>query len=217
MPAEQALGCKRLGVFFGRVEHHLDDALDVTVGRSEPADIHAEAARERGAHLTLVEDFALDLARLQDFLGERLKGRLSLQPEAKRLHPSDQAPLAVTDRGESVREAFMGPAKLGPAGQLVDVSEHSPHLMRRIWSLFPIKARAISAGYAENNPLFSAQALRVWLYQRDQAPRAQDGAAIDEADQDQITHRPKRDRWHRRISRIPVNLVDQDRPWRCAS
>jgi len=33
MPAEQALGGEWIVVVLGRVEHHLDDTLDVAVGR----------------------------------------------------------------------------------------------------------------------------------------------------------------------------------------
>src|SRR5713101_2138527 len=64
MPAEQALGRERRIVFLSRIEDHLDDALDVAIGRSEGADIHAETARKRRAHLVPVEDFAFNLARL---------------------------------------------------------------------------------------------------------------------------------------------------------
>jgi len=70
VPAEQALGGERLGVFFGRIEHHVDDALDAAVSRGEPADIQAKPPRERGAHLMLVEDLALDFAGLHNLLGE---------------------------------------------------------------------------------------------------------------------------------------------------
>ena len=81
VPSEQALGRERRIVFFRSVKDHFDDALDVAVGRSECADIHAETARKRRAHLILVEDFAFDLARLDHFLGERAQGRFGAQLE----------------------------------------------------------------------------------------------------------------------------------------
>ena len=39
VPAEQAFGGQRLVVFLGRVEHHLDNAFHIAVGRRQGADI----------------------------------------------------------------------------------------------------------------------------------------------------------------------------------
>ena len=46
MPAEQALGLERFVVFEGRIEDHLDDTLDVAIGGSKRADVHAQPARK---------------------------------------------------------------------------------------------------------------------------------------------------------------------------
>ena len=54
---------QRFGIALRRIEHHLDDAFDITVGGSQPADIHAEAARDRRAHLLPVENLAFNFAR----------------------------------------------------------------------------------------------------------------------------------------------------------
>src|SRR6185312_16276069 len=170
MPAEQALGCKRFGVFFGRVEHHFDDALDVAVGRSESADIDPKPTRERRAHLILVEDLALDLARFHDLFGEGLKGRLFLESESQRFHPPDQAPLAVSDRGELVREMFVVPAEIRPTREFMDVAGHSPHLVRRLYGLFSALSKIISANDAE-----------IWPDRSERHRRARASAAADDA------------------------------------
>ena len=55
-------GC---GEFLGRVEHHLDDALDIAVSGRQRADIHPQPAGDRRAHLVAVELLAFDLAGLE--------------------------------------------------------------------------------------------------------------------------------------------------------
>ena len=87
-------------IFLGGVEHHLDDAVDMPVGRRQCPDIESETACERGAYLIDVEDFALDLARFQDVLGQRVQDGLLPQPEAEAFHPADKPALPVTHIGE---------------------------------------------------------------------------------------------------------------------
>ena len=71
-------------VVLGCIEHHLDHALDVAVGRNQATDIHAQPARDRGAHLIRVEDLAFDLAGLEDILGQRGEHGLVAQGKAER-------------------------------------------------------------------------------------------------------------------------------------
>ena len=110
MPAEQAFLGERLVVFLGGVEHHLDDALDIAVGGREGADIHAEAAGDRGAHLILVEDFAFDLAGFEDVLGQGLEDGLRAELEAEPFHPADEPPLPVTHGRKLVRQPRPDPS-----------------------------------------------------------------------------------------------------------
>src|SRR5581483_9659639 len=133
----------------GGVEHHFDDALDVPVGGGQSADVHPQAARDRGTHLLAVEDFALDFAGLQDFLGEVLERRLAAQGKAQGLHAADQPALAMAHRRQAVGQAVLIPAEFGPIGQFVDVGGHSPRLLRRIWPLFAAGARLFTAYSAE--------------------------------------------------------------------
>jgi len=62
-------------VVLSGVEHHLHDTLDMTIGRRQPADIKAEAPCNRRPNLIFIKDLTLDLTRLEDILGESLKGR----------------------------------------------------------------------------------------------------------------------------------------------
>src|SRR5690606_37296232 len=64
MPAEQAIPGQRRGEVTGRVEGHLDDAFDVTIGGRQGADVDAESPGDRRSHLRGLEDLALDLAGL---------------------------------------------------------------------------------------------------------------------------------------------------------
>ena len=83
MPREQPLGGERLVVVARGVEHHFDDAFDVAVGGLERADIHAEAAGDRGADLFGVEFLAFDFAALEDIGGQGLQ-----TASCRRLNPS---------------------------------------------------------------------------------------------------------------------------------
>ena len=76
MPAEQAFLRQGVLVFLGGVEHHLDDAFHMPVGGSQCPDIESETAGEGRAYLVDVEDFAFDLARFQDVLGQGARGPL---------------------------------------------------------------------------------------------------------------------------------------------
>ena len=118
-------------IFLGGVEHHLDDAFDVPVGRRQCPDIEPEAAGDGGAHLVDVEDLALDLARFQDILGQGVEDGLLAEPEAEAFHPADQPALPVTHGRELVRQPFLIPVEPGPIASLVDVHCYSPHRLRR--------------------------------------------------------------------------------------
>lgn len=48
MPAEEPLFRQRLAMVLRRIEHHLDHALDVTVGRHEAADVQPETPGDMG-------------------------------------------------------------------------------------------------------------------------------------------------------------------------
>lgn len=60
MPAKQALRRERLLVLLGRVQHHLNDAVDIPADWSVAADIDTDAASDRGADLVRVQVFAFD-------------------------------------------------------------------------------------------------------------------------------------------------------------
>ena len=133
MPGAQALVRERRGVALRGVERHLHNAVDVAVGGDQAADVEAQAARDGGAHLVLVQLLALDVAALENVLGQRLENGLVAERKAHALHAADQAALVVADAGQGGEQALVVPGEVGPAVKLVDVGGH----------LF-------SAGFAEN-------------------------------------------------------------------
>ena len=150
MPAKQPLlGERRLKVL-GGVEHHLDHAFDISVGRRECADVHAEPPRDRGSDLFAVELFALDFARFQNFFGQGLQHGFGAELESEALHAPDEAALVMAYRREGCGECLMVPPKIRPMGEFVDIDRHAPHLMRRKWRIFSAKASPISAHSAEH-------------------------------------------------------------------
>ena len=95
MPAEQPLFRQWLVIVACCVEHHLDDAFHVTVGRLQAADIHSQEARDRGTDSGRIEFLSFYSARFDDILGQRPQHRFFLQPETQCLHLAQQAPLPV--------------------------------------------------------------------------------------------------------------------------
>lgn len=71
MPTEQPVGCQWLSVVGGRIEYHLDHALDIAVSRCQPGDFDAEVPCYRGSDLVAIEFFAFDLARADHVLRQR--------------------------------------------------------------------------------------------------------------------------------------------------
>src|SRR5262245_56415033 len=52
--------------------------------------------------------------------------------------------------GQEGGQALLVPMKLGPSFQCVNVSRHSPHLVRKIWYRFGVRASIFTALYAAN-------------------------------------------------------------------
>jgi hypothetical protein len=100
--------------------------------------------------LVLVQDFAFDLAGLEDILRKRCQNGLGAQVEPQRFHAPDQAALPVADWREMLSPYALVPPKSWPFLQFMYVSCHSTHLMRILCFLFAAKARTISAFSAEN-------------------------------------------------------------------
>jgi hypothetical protein len=130
VPAEEALHGQRLVVVLRRVQHHLHDAFDVTVCRSQPADIHPEPTRDRRADLIGVQLLAFDFAALQHVFGERAENGLLSDPEAERLHLADKAPLQVPGYSQRGRQTSVIPTELRPVRKIMDIWSHSPHVLR---------------------------------------------------------------------------------------
>jgi hypothetical protein len=115
------------------------------VGGGQSADLHAQPSRDRGSHLVLVQDFAFDLAGLEDILRKRCQNGLGAQVEPQRFHAAGQTALPVTDRREMPSRQVLVPPEAWPFLQFMYVSCHSPHLMRGLSLLFVAKARTKTA------------------------------------------------------------------------
>src|SRR5690554_5644759 len=64
MPAKQSFVRQLLRVVLGRVEHHLDHTINVSIGWQECAYVEAQVPGNGRTHLLAIEDLAFDLARL---------------------------------------------------------------------------------------------------------------------------------------------------------
>jgi hypothetical protein len=62
-----------------------------------------------------IEDLSLDLARLDDVLGQGLKAGFVAEAKAKPTHLADQPPLPMPNRRQSIRETYLVPRESGPA------------------------------------------------------------------------------------------------------
>ena len=132
MPGEEPFFGQRLLISLCRIEHHLNDTLDIAVGSRQSADIDSQTARNGGAHLIPVENLAFNLTRLQDIFRQGLQNSFGPELKAERFHASDEASLPMTHNGQAFRQAFLFPAKPGPIRQIVDIVFYSPHHVRTI-------------------------------------------------------------------------------------
>jgi hypothetical protein len=121
VPAEQALRGKRRAEVGRGVQHHLHHAVDMPVDRGERANVHTQAARQRGAHRFDVEVLALDLAGLDHVVGQCGQAGLFAQRQAHISQAAEQQALGTAgfgQRGSQRREVI---APLGPVGRFPDV------------------------------------------------------------------------------------------------
>ena len=134
VPCEETPARQRLGVTLRRFQHHLDHAFDMPVRRGEPADIDPQVARGRGTHLIAVKRLALDFARLQDILGQRVENSFRPQLKAKAINATDETPLPVPDIDKARSNPGAISAESRPSPVLVDMGLrfYSSHHLRRI-------------------------------------------------------------------------------------
>ena len=100
MPAEQSLCVQWLVIRLRRVQHHLDDPIDMAIRRDQPADFEPQPFCNGRPNLILVERLAFDLAALDDITGESSQHRLIAKIKAKALHASQELALPVADSGK---------------------------------------------------------------------------------------------------------------------
>ena len=113
-----------------RVQHHLDDAFDITIRPPDTAGVHAETPRDRGSDLCRVELLALDIAALDHVLDQCSEHRLASKIEPEGLHATEEATLPMPDVRQRVDYCLTVPVQARPVRLFVDV--HSPHDLRRL-------------------------------------------------------------------------------------
>src|SRR2546425_3127628 len=97
MPRKEPFEGERLVIVASSVEHHFNDAVDIAVCGLECADIHTEAARNRGPNLFSIQLLSLDFAAFEYVGGQGLQYGFLAQVETKSLHVADQSALPVAD------------------------------------------------------------------------------------------------------------------------
>jgi hypothetical protein len=91
------------------------------VRRGEPADIDPEVARDRGTYLIAVKRLALDFARFQDILGQRVENSFRAQLKAKAINATDETALPVPDIDNARSNPGAISAESRPSPLLVDM------------------------------------------------------------------------------------------------
>jgi hypothetical protein len=71
VPGAESVGGESLVVVARRIQHHLNDAFDVTVRSYNTPGIQTEAARDGRPHLLNIQRLTFDLAALDDVVGQR--------------------------------------------------------------------------------------------------------------------------------------------------
>jgi len=121
MPSPKTIQGQRLSIVSCGVENHFNNAVDISIGWRESADVDAESLGKGRSNLIDIQSLTFNLARLENVLNEEFKRRFSTRGEAERLHPTDQAALLVAHSGEGGCQPSILPSKLGPIWLLVDV------------------------------------------------------------------------------------------------
>ncbi len=124
MPRKEPFRRQRLIVVTGRVEHHFDDALNISINCFQAAYVHSQSASNRRANLFGIEFFPFDLAALDDIGGKRpQQGFLAeLKPEA--LHAAQQTTLFVANPRQRLRDGLAVPVKFRPIRECVDIPNY---------------------------------------------------------------------------------------------
>jgi len=130
MPRKEPFVGERLVVVARSIEHHFNDALDISVCGLECTDIDAEAAGNRGSDLFSVELLPLDFTAIENVGREGLQDGLLAEVESEGFHVADKPALPVPDGGQRFGEVFPVPGEPGPTLKVVDI--HSTRLLRRL-------------------------------------------------------------------------------------
>ncbi len=127
MPPEKPVRGHLTIVVDRRVEHHFDDAIDMSISRGGGADIDTQVARDGRADGLGVEHLALDLARLDHVRGQSCQAHLVGDSVLRVGEASEQQPLTARGIGNRPGQAAGIIGERRPAGVLPDVPLPSGH------------------------------------------------------------------------------------------
>ena len=150
MPGKEAVVGEGLVKVLGGIERHFHNTLNVPVCGNRPGNVHAQPPGDGRAHLIRVQVLAFDFTGLDDIQCQCLQLGFLPEREAEALHPTQQAPLPVTDIGQQGSQGIMIPCKFGPFSELVNIAGHSTHSMRRLCPLFSASSNVFFARNAKN-------------------------------------------------------------------
>ena len=91
MPVQQAVFRERPFKVACRIDHHFDDAFDVSVDLDEAAHIHAETPGDGRSDLVARQGLPFDLAGFDDILCKDMQMGFTTMLESKPLHFSEQS------------------------------------------------------------------------------------------------------------------------------
>ena len=152
MPGKEAVVREGPVEVLGGIERHFNNTLNVPVCGIRSGNVHAQPPGDGRTHLFRVQVLAFDFTGLDDVQRQCLQFGFLLEREAEALHPTQQAPLPVTDIGQQGSQGIMIPCKLGPFSELVNIASHSTHLMRRLCLLLSASSNVFFARNAKNKP-----------------------------------------------------------------
>ena len=121
MPGEQAFPRYRRMAIRRRIQHHLDDALDVAIDRRQRTNVYAQTAGDAGTYGGNVQLLALDLAGLDDILREHHKTCPIAQHSANVGQPPNQHTLRPAHLGHRPGQGGQVAAPLRPVRSMPDV------------------------------------------------------------------------------------------------
>jgi hypothetical protein len=107
VPGKEAFSGELRAEVLGRVQHHLNDTIDISiVVIFQSTDIQPQSTREGGSDVFGIEHYSFNCAGFDGFRGKHLQGRTPLRMKTIALHLSEQNTLVQPDAGKRGRDGL---------------------------------------------------------------------------------------------------------------